>query len=115
MRKLQSLSEKRIRKIRMKLLTDDNLRKYILKRDNYTCALCDTYFTKHMRSSKIWKKLNDNCLHIHHILSVGSPEGYGLEFEKTNMITICKHCHHEVTGKSKMHVDYFMDIIKDRE
>ena len=53
-----------------------NWRKYIYKRDNYTCQIC---------------KQRGGKLNAHHILKVADNPEY--ELEKWNGITLCKKCH----------------------
>jgi hypothetical protein len=49
------------------------IRKYVLKRDNYTCRQCG-------------KKLHGGIAQIHHV-------SYNDYFDPDNMITLCQDCH----------------------
>ena len=118
LRKIKSTEDRQLDRIRKKLLADKSLREYILKRDNYTCCLCHTEFTRRMENNNRHK---DKVLQIHHIYSLGEmilkePENIkDYAFNPKYQITLCKQCHKEVTGKSKSYIDYFLSVIAERE
>ena len=122
--RLEKFTNRTINQVRLKLLQDKKLRQYILNRDNYSCSYegCEVDYSGVYNSNlkTVKKMIAENPLEIHHVVSLGKDmyddyELNELSFDPCNMITLCKHCHKEVTGKSKQYIDYFMSLIKERE
>lgn len=58
----------------------DEIRKAVLKRDNYTCQRCKTYY-----GSKRY------MLTVHHKVALSR----GGSSRKSNLVTLCRNCHRE--------------------
>ena len=70
-------------------------RKAALKRDEYTCRMCNKTHVK---------------LEVHHILEYG--KFYSVRTDLNNLITLCKACHKSIKGKESHYVEYFKKLIK---
>lgn len=77
---------------------DSDLRKEMLKRDKYTCKLCN-------------KKFKAKYLQGHHII-MWSKSAY-LRFDISNLITLCFWCHKSIKGKEHLYQRYFLEVLKD--
>lgn len=72
-------------------------RNEVLKRDNFTCQMCNN------SNKKTWKA-------VHHIIKWSSSAS--LRYDPDNGITLCHQCHKEVTGKEQYYVSYFAEKVK---
>ena len=72
-------------------------RNEVLKRDNFTCQMCNN------SNRKTWKA-------VHHIIKWSSSAS--LRYDPDNGITLCHQCHKEVTGKEQYYVSYFAEKVK---
>ena len=63
------------------------MRRIILKRDNYTCQLCQV--------KCLGKKRNKPSPHIDHIIP--RRKRRDLEMEPSNLRVLCNHCHSRIT------------------
>ncbi|MFH1640555.1 MAG: HNH endonuclease signature motif containing protein [Candidatus Omnitrophota bacterium] len=82
-----------------KILTNPRylkIRKQVLNRDNFSCALCKSSIK----------------LEVHHIIE--KKENILLVFDQNNMITLCKSCHCSIRGREKDYRGYFNDIVANR-
>lgn len=64
-----------------------NVKQYVLNRDNYTCQMCP----------KSRKKKESTPLHVHHIVFRSN----GGSDQKDNLITLCHPCHDKLHKKKK--------------
>ncbi len=72
-------------------------RREVLKRDKYTCQLCN-------------KKGKRVRLNVHHIIKWSSAST--LRYDVDNGITLCKQCHTDVTGKEPHYISYFSEKVR---
>ncbi len=70
-------------------------RKDVLKRDKFTCQMCN--------SKK--KRLN-----VHHIIKWSSAAS--LRFDPSNGVTLCSSCHKSISGKESSYISYFNEIVR---
>ena len=70
-------------------------RKWVLKRDNYTCQLC--------------QKIKGGHLHCHHIVAFSYAYFLGWSIERinnpTNLITLCLPCHGSIHSVDRWDVE----------
>lgn len=71
---------------------DENVRKYVVLRDNCKCRVCGKSNTK---------------LEVHHIV----PKRSGGTDNVNNLITLCRECHIKTFKKEEMFIDYFKNIL----
>lgn len=82
-----------------KILTNPRylkIRKQILERDGYKCALCQSNIK----------------LEAHHIIE--KKKNILLAFDSNNMITLCKKCHNSIRGKEEEYIGFFDGIVAKR-
>ena len=72
-------------------------RNEVLKRDNFTCQMCNN------SNKRTWKA-------VHHIIKWSSSAS--LRYDPDNGITLCHQCHKGVTGKEQHYVSYFTEKIR---
>jgi 5-methylcytosine-specific restriction endonuclease McrA len=72
-------------------------RNEVLKRDNFTCQMCNN------SNRRTWKA-------VHHIIKWSSSAS--LRYDPDNGITLCHQCHKDVTGKESHYVSYFNEKVK---
>jgi 5-methylcytosine-specific restriction endonuclease McrA len=77
--------------------TYKDFRKKVLKRDKYTCQMCNK------KGKRVW-------LNVHHIMKWSSASS--LRYDTDNGITLCKYCHDEVTGHESHYLTYFSEIVR---
>ena len=84
-----------------------NSKKFVLKRDDYTCALCGCFNEK-------GKSKKPKRFEVHHIVRFTDDIMNG-NIENTtnvlNMITLCSRCHKSINGKEELYEDYFYHVI----
>ena len=71
-----------------------SFRKEVLKRDKYTCQMCN----------------NKRRLNVHHIIKWASAAS--LRFDVSNGITLCNFCHKKITGKESSYINFFTEIVR---
>jgi 5-methylcytosine-specific restriction endonuclease McrA len=99
-------TDKFIQDIRFKLLLNVKLRKKILDRDNYTCALCNEQQNRINR---------DVILNLHHIIPLCyGDEGIEEAFNDKNLITLCSVCHKRIRHRESDYIEEFTKIIEER-
>jgi 5-methylcytosine-specific restriction endonuclease McrA len=72
-------------------------RSKVLKRDKYTCQMCNK------KGKRVW-------LNVHHIMKWSSAST--MRYDPDNGITLCKHCHDEVTGHESHYILYFTEKVR---
>lgn len=78
----------------------EDAREKCLKRDNFTCQMCN-------------KKFKKSGLQVHHIIKYA--DSHQLRTEVSNLITLCYKHHKEVTGRENSYVDYFRNKVRKNE
>lgn len=76
-----------------------DVRKKVLKRDKRVCQ---------MPGCKSKYRLN-----VHHIKKWSAAAS--LRYDPYNLITLCKNCHNEVTGKEEHYESLLLSVAKDNE
>jgi 5-methylcytosine-specific restriction endonuclease McrA len=82
-----------------KILTNPRyikIRKQVLQRDNYSCALCKS----------------DIKLEVHHIIE--KSKNILFAFDSNNMISLCRKCHIGIRGNEEGYIGLFNDIVEKR-
>ncbi|RLI46445.1 hypothetical protein DRO61_09215 [Candidatus Bathyarchaeota archaeon] len=74
-----------------------NFRNAVLKRDNFTCQMCNR------KGKGIW-------LNVHHIIKWSSASS--LRYDVDNGISLCRDCHKEVTGKESHYITYLTEKVR---
>ncbi len=77
---------------------DKTLREEVLKRDKYTCQMCN-------------KKHKKRFLQYHHIMEWSKAAS--LRFDKGNCITLCIKCHKSIHRKEVYYQSYFLEILRE--
>lgn len=72
----------------------------ILKRDKYTCKLCNK---KHRRS----------YLEVHHIIPYS--DSVYLRQTPDNLITLCRKCHKSIKDKEGLYIRCFQTILQNQQ
>lgn len=71
----------------------------VLKRDKFTCQLC--------------QNKNKKNLHVHHIIEWAKATS--LRYDVGNGICLCRECHESVTGQEHVYQKLFLEIVMQNE